>query len=85
MGKGLFEKILFTGAVLLSTAAMMAHGQLDDIVHPLRTHSIYMPYIDQDLQNRWFDFGGDALINTNKYIRLTADAPSKTGYLWSRL
>ncbi|CAG8746708.1 3054_t:CDS:2 [Gigaspora margarita] len=52
---------------------------------PLRTHSLYMPYIDQDLQNRWFDFGADTVINTNKYIRLTHDRQSQTGWLWSRL
>ncbi|KAG7449971.1 ERGIC53, mannose lectin, ER-golgi intermediate compartment [Guyanagaster necrorhizus] len=51
----------------------------------LRTHSIYAPYIDQDLQNRWWDFGADAYINTNKHIRLTRDRPSQMGYLWSRL
>ncbi|KAK0212224.1 legume-like lectin [Desarmillaria ectypa] len=51
----------------------------------LRTHSIYAPYIDQDLQNRWWDFGADAYINTNKHIRLTRDKPSQMGYLWSRL
>ncbi|CAJ0871218.1 10681_t:CDS:10 [Entrophospora sp. SA101] len=54
-------------------------------VIPLRTHSIYMPYIDQDLQNRWFDFGADTVINTNRHIRLTHDRPSQTGWLWSRL
>ncbi|KAI1309525.1 hypothetical protein EDD11_004074 [Mortierella claussenii] len=41
--------------------------------------------IDQDLQNRWFDFGGDAIVNTNKHIRLTQDMPSQSGWLWSRL
>jgi mannose-binding lectin 2 len=51
----------------------------------LRTHSIYAPYIDQDLQNRWWDFGGDAYINTNKHIRLTRARPSQMGWLWSRL
>ncbi|RUS21084.1 LOW QUALITY PROTEIN: concanavalin A-like lectin/glucanase domain-containing protein [Jimgerdemannia flammicorona] len=40
---------------------------------------------DQDLQNRWFDFGGDTVINTNKQIRLTSDRQSQTGWLWSRL
>ncbi|KAF9200114.1 hypothetical protein BGZ49_009681 [Haplosporangium sp. Z 27] len=39
----------------------------------------------QDLQNRWFDFGGDAFINANGYIRLTQDEPSQSGHLWSRL
>ncbi|KAG6335826.1 hypothetical protein ID866_3262 [Astraeus odoratus] len=51
----------------------------------LRTHSIHAPYIDEDLQNRWWDFGADAYINTNKHIRLTRAAPSQMGWLWSRL
>ncbi|KAI9271807.1 legume-like lectin family-domain-containing protein [Phascolomyces articulosus] len=44
-----------------------------------------MPYIDDELQNRWFDFGGDTLINTNRHIRLTSNRQSQQGYLWSRL
>ncbi|KAF8055789.1 legume-like lectin family-domain-containing protein [Lyophyllum atratum] len=51
----------------------------------LRTHSIYAPYIDQDLQNRWWDFGADAYVNTNKHIRLTQNRRSQMGWLWSRL
>ncbi|ORX40728.1 lectin [Kockovaella imperatae] len=52
---------------------------------PLRTHSIAPPYVDSDLQNRWWDFGADAVINTNKHIRLTQDRPSQQGFLWSRV
>ncbi|GAA6059102.1 hypothetical protein JCM10212_002073 [Sporobolomyces blumeae] len=52
---------------------------------PLRTHSLYAPYVDSDLQNRWFDFGGSTIINTNKHIRLTQDRASQSGWLWSRL
>ncbi|CAJ0642582.1 11299_t:CDS:2 [Entrophospora sp. SA101] len=62
----------------------MNNNQGESVI-PLRTHSIYMPYIDQDLQNRWFDFGADTVINTNRHIRLTHDRPSQTGWLWSRL
>jgi len=51
----------------------------------LRTHSLYAPYVDQDLQNRWWDFGGDAYVNTAKHIRLTRDRASEMGWLWSRL
>ncbi|KAF7289284.1 Mannose ER-Golgi intermediate compartment [Mycena indigotica] len=51
----------------------------------LRTHSLFAPYIDQDLQNRWWDFGADAYVNTNKHVRLTRDVPSQMGWLWSRL
>ncbi|KAF9243190.1 concanavalin A-like lectin/glucanase domain-containing protein [Melanogaster broomeanus] len=49
----------------------------------LRTHSIHPPYIDQDLQNRWWDFGGDA--TPTNTIRLTRSVPSQMGWLWSRL
>lgn len=52
---------------------------------PLRTHSLYAPYVDSDLQNRWFDFGGSTIIDTNKHIRLTQDRASQAGWLWSRL
>ncbi|KAG0257507.1 hypothetical protein BGZ95_005218, partial [Linnemannia exigua] len=86
MGKSVFSRMLMGLALLATTAVVVsASDENNDGVHPLRTHSIYMPYIDQDLQNRWFDFGGDALVNTNKHIRLTSDLPSQTGYLWSRL
>ncbi|KAL5483214.1 hypothetical protein ACEPAI_8444 [Sanghuangporus weigelae] len=57
---------------------------IDRLVN-LRTHSVYAPYIDQDLQNRWWDFGADAIVNTNRHIRLTRNKPSQTGWLWSRL
>ncbi|UOH83656.1 hypothetical protein LQV05_006390 [Cryptococcus neoformans] len=52
---------------------------------PLRTHSLAAPYVDTDLQNRWWDFGGDAIINTNKHVRLTQDKPSQSGWLWARM
>ncbi|KAI8883072.1 legume-like lectin [Backusella circina FSU 941] len=51
----------------------------------MRTHTISMPYIDDELQNRWFDFGGNTVINTNQHIRLTSTKQSQLGYLWSRL
>ncbi|KAI9267393.1 legume-like lectin family-domain-containing protein [Sporodiniella umbellata] len=44
-----------------------------------------MPYIDEDLQNRWFDFSGDTIVNTNQHIRLTSNKQSQSGFLWSRL
>ncbi|PVG02551.1 hypothetical protein CPB86DRAFT_751326 [Serendipita vermifera] len=56
-----------------------------ELAVPLRTHSIYAPYVDSDLQNRWFSFGADSYVNTNKHIRLTRGVPSQCGWLWSRL
>ncbi|GAA5896686.1 Uip5p [Sporobolomyces salmoneus] len=69
-----------------STAAKVEslRGNTEKTV-PLRTHSLYAPYVDSDLQNRWFDFGGSTIVNTNKHIRLTQDRASQSGWLWSRL
>ncbi|CAG8502949.1 3043_t:CDS:2 [Ambispora gerdemannii] len=88
-----FTQLLFLTFFVLLTMLTFGVSEVNDrngnnspdTVIPLRTHSIYMPYIDQDLQNRWFDFGADTVINTNKYIRLTHDRSSQTGWLWSRL
>lgn len=52
---------------------------------PLRTHSLVQPYLDSDMQSRWWDFGGDTIVRTDRYIRLTADRPSREGYIWSRV
>ncbi|KAI5821029.1 legume-like lectin family-domain-containing protein [Pyronema omphalodes] len=52
---------------------------------PLRTHSLSQPYLDQDLQSRWFDFGGDTVVRADQYIRLTADRQHQAGWVWSRL
>lgn len=65
-------------------AAVSLRGSTEKTV-PLRTHSLYAPYVDSDLQNRWFDFGGSTIVNTNKHIRLTQDRASQSGWLWSRL
>ncbi|KAL9940323.1 hypothetical protein V8E36_001028 [Tilletia maclaganii] len=56
-----------------------------DAVVPLRTHSIHAPYVDSNLQNKFWDFGGDAIVDTNRAVRLTLDKPSQMGWLWSRL
>ncbi|KAG7133859.1 L-type lectin-like domain-containing protein like [Verticillium longisporum] len=60
----------------------------------LRTHSIQQPYLDSDMQSRWYDFGGDTIVRTDskkefdtrdRYIRLTSDRPSQSGWLFSRV
>ena len=39
---------------------------------------------EENLENRYWDFGGSTVVSTNKYIRLTPDRQSKTGWLWSK-
>ncbi|CZT01216.1 related to vesicular integral-membrane protein VIP36 [Rhynchosporium agropyri] len=52
---------------------------------PLRTHSLAQPYLDSDMQSRWFDFGGNTIVRADRYIRLTSDRPSQEGWLFSRV
>ncbi|CAM1505371.1 Fc.00g110080.m01.CDS01 [Cosmosporella sp. VM-42] len=51
----------------------------------LRTHSLSQPYLDSDMQSRWYDFGGDTIVRTDSYIRLTSDRPSQSGWMFSRV
>jgi len=52
---------------------------------PIRSHSIQPPFIDADLSNRFWEFGGSTVVSTNQYIRLTPDRQSKNGWLWSKM
>ncbi|KAK2624645.1 hypothetical protein QTJ16_005838 [Diplocarpon rosae] len=51
----------------------------------LRTHSLQQPYLDSDMQSRWFDFGGNTIVRADQYIRLTSDRPSQEGWIFSRV
>jgi mannose-binding lectin 2 len=35
------------------------------------------------MQSRWWDFGGDTIIRTDKYVRLASDKPSR--WIFSRV
>lgn len=70
-----------TGA--LAAVSIDEQGEVKSI--GLRTHSLAQPYLDSDMQSRWYDFGGDAIIRTDQYIRLSSDRPSQMGSLWSRV
>ncbi|WEW57090.1 hypothetical protein PRK78_002550 [Emydomyces testavorans] len=52
---------------------------------PMKAFSIQPPFLDSDMHHRWFDFGGDTIIRTDQYMRLTSDRPSQRGWLWSRV
>ncbi|OAA78326.1 vesicular integral-membrane protein VIP36 precursor [Akanthomyces lecanii RCEF 1005] len=49
------------------------------------TEDAMQPYLDSDMQSRWFDFGGDTIVRTDSYVRLTSDRPSQSGWLFSRV
>ncbi|KAA8907344.1 legume-like lectin family-domain-containing protein [Sphaerosporella brunnea] len=77
----------FLSSIAVFTPSSLAQLDGDDTIKsvPLRTHSLLQPYLDQDLQSRWFDWGGDTIIRADQYIRLTSDRQNQAGWLWSRL
>ncbi|TIA69021.1 hypothetical protein E3P92_03784 [Wallemia ichthyophaga] len=82
----LFAGISFLAGLVLSATYKDSPGSRDvDVTTKLRTHSISAPYVDQELNNRWWDFGGSTIIDANNHIRLTQDKQSERGWIWSRL
>jgi mannose-binding lectin 2 len=43
------------------------------------------PFIDSGINSKEWNFGGDAFMNVDKYVRLTANQKSQFGWLWSRI
>ncbi|CEJ89468.1 Putative Vesicular integral-membrane protein VIP36 [[Torrubiella] hemipterigena] len=74
-------------ALVLGALAWTASANNDDDVRriSLRTHTLEQPYLDSEMQSRWFDFGGDTVVRADSYIRLTSDRPSQSGWLFSRV
>ncbi|SAM84315.1 related to vesicular integral-membrane protein VIP36 [Ustilago bromivora] len=86
----LFLAILSSLFILASSVSASAKNiqmrEMDsDAIVPLRSHSIYAPYVDSNLQNKFWDFGADTIVDTNRHIRLTQDRSHQMGWLWSRL
>jgi hypothetical protein len=68
----------------VSTNGVKAQEESGQKTVPLRTHSLTAPYLDSDLQSRWYnppldcidvrwEFGGDTVIDAHKYARILAD------------
>lgn len=37
------------------------------------------------MASRWWDFGGDTIIRADQYVRLAADTPSQSGWIFSKI
>ncbi|KAF7549577.1 hypothetical protein G7046_g8301 [Stylonectria norvegica] len=71
------------GAFAWTASALEPEDNIKSI--SLRTHSLQQPYLDSDMQSRWYDFGGDTIVRTDSYIRLSSDRPSQSGWMFSRV
>lgn len=50
------------------------------VLEPMLTKNGMQPYLDSDMQSRWFDFGGDTIVRTDSYVLQPTQhqAPSST-------
>ncbi|ORY06718.1 hypothetical protein K493DRAFT_295857 [Basidiobolus meristosporus CBS 931.73] len=80
------SKRLFTCVFTLATSLLLASkasaAEEDKLYLP--SLSLHMPYIDEEMRSNHFEFGGDTVVNTYKGVQLTADLPSRAGWLWSK-
>ncbi|EED15509.1 lectin family integral membrane protein, putative [Talaromyces stipitatus ATCC 10500] len=85
-----FSQFAASALALASSAAAGTdtkywQGNTDVKMLPLRTHSLAPPYLDSDMHSRWWDFGGDTVIRTDQYVRLTSERQSQQGWIFSRV
>jgi mannose-binding lectin 2 len=72
----MFQWALLLTLVLFSRAETLT---------PINSFSLNSPYISEALQNRWWEFGGDTIVEVNNFVRLTQDLPHQNGWLWSKM
>ncbi|ORX99778.1 hypothetical protein K493DRAFT_313074 [Basidiobolus meristosporus CBS 931.73] len=78
----MYRKAVFT-FLTLAAGLLSATAQDDKSVY-LGSHSLNVPYIDEEMRSNNFEFGGDTVIHTYRGIQLTPDLPSRAGWLWSK-
>lgn len=48
-------------------------------------HALTKPFLDKYLSSRFYDYGGNTLIRSDSFIRLTGVRPGESGWLFSKL
>ncbi|KAI8802608.1 vesicular integral-membrane protein VIP36 [Cladochytrium replicatum] len=76
--------VLLVAAALLGNAAAEEAVEVENVI-PLYSYGLQTPFIEENLNNRWWNFGGDTIVDVNNHIRLTSDRQSSKGWLWSKI
>ncbi|KAI3647278.1 hypothetical protein MP228_007499 [Amoeboaphelidium protococcarum] len=60
-------------------------GGFDQNLGPsIYSHSLYPPFMHDEFENEYWDFGGNVLVKVFDYVRLTSLAKSQRGWLYSK-
>ncbi|KAI8801295.1 vesicular integral-membrane protein VIP36 precursor [Cladochytrium replicatum] len=83
----LLPAILAIALVLLGSPSLVNAEDAVEVenVIPLFSYNLQPPFIEENLNNRWWNFGGDALVDVHNHVRLTSDRQSSSGWIWSKV
>ncbi|KAJ3224024.1 hypothetical protein HK099_000350 [Clydaea vesicula] len=70
--------------ILFSIALAEEMDSTTEHVVPLHSFSLRTPYIEENLNNRYWNFGGDTIVEVNQHVRLTTETQSKKGWIWTK-
>lgn len=93
----LFSSSNLVSSLVLSTLACLSMISAQNFAYPESPnsavfhrlesfpHSLKKPFLDKYFSSRFYDYGGDTLIKSDSFIRLTGDRPGEAGWLFSKL
>ncbi|KAI9861692.1 MAG: hypothetical protein M1824_002123 [Vezdaea acicularis] len=83
----LFSRLVSWAWLMGSAVAAISRDENNDVKSIPVSERLHLspPYLDTDMQSRWFDFGGSTIVRADRYIRLTSAYQSQTGYIFSRI
>ena len=73
--------------LLTFASAVLSQATSNDDFSRLESypHALTRPFLDKYLSSRFYDYGGNTLIRSDSFIRLTGDRPGESGWLCSKL
>lgn len=81
--------LLLLACLAISSTSAQQYGLSNtaDTYHRLESypHALKKPFLDKYLSSRFYDYGGDTLIKSDSFIRLTGDRAGESGWLFSKL
>ncbi|KAI8871462.1 hypothetical protein GQ42DRAFT_161999 [Ramicandelaber brevisporus] len=67
-----------------SSSFVSARHDPNSIMREVKELSLYPPFIDTNYRPRFWDYGGDTLLDSFRGVRLTANLKYRSGFLWTQ-
>ncbi|KAI9331684.1 legume-like lectin family-domain-containing protein [Zopfochytrium polystomum] len=70
-------------SILATTPSGMVAAEPEESTMPLFAYALNPPFVEENLRNRWWEFGGDTLVEVNRFVRLAPDFQSRRGWIYA--